>query len=121
MFAGRQHSPWNSGTSFSANSRPLKSSSTHPRPPDGFSVSCVGFAILAILFCILVAPPADAQSTAKNVLILHNWASLPRSWELMKSTVRNRVPEQVNFYTASVENPRFEEKAYQESMAETLR
>jgi PAS domain S-box-containing protein len=30
------------------------------------------------------------------------------------------VPGQINFYTASVENPRFDEKSYRESLAETL-
>src|SRR5438045_9108510 len=39
----------------------------------------------------------------------------------MKSMVRARVPGQVNFYNASVENPRFDEAVYQESLAETLR
>ena len=39
----------------------------------------------------------------------------------MESTVRARVPGQINFYTASVENPRFDETAYRESLAETLR
>ena len=39
----------------------------------------------------------------------------------MESTVRARVPGQINFYTASVENPRFDEEEYRESLAETLR
>ena len=39
----------------------------------------------------------------------------------MESTVRSRVPGQVNFYTASVQNPRFDEQAFRESLAETLR
>ena len=39
----------------------------------------------------------------------------------MESTVRARVPGQINFYTASVENPRFDEEVYRESLAETLR
>jgi PAS domain S-box-containing protein len=39
----------------------------------------------------------------------------------MESTVRARVPEEVNFYTASVANPLFDEKAYQDGLAETLR
>ena len=39
----------------------------------------------------------------------------------MESTVRARVPGQINFYTSTVENPRFEDEAYRESLAETLR
>ena len=81
----------------------------------------VWFVVLSILLCIVIRPAAAAQPPVKNVLILHNWASLPQSWTLMKSTVRARVPERINFYTASVENPRFDEKTYQESLAETLR
>ena len=60
-------------------------------------------------------------AAAKNVLILHNWSNLPQSWSLMESTVRARVPGQINFYTSTVENPRFDDEAYRESLAETLR
>jgi len=81
----------------------------------------VWFLFLSILLCLIVRPAAAAQPAAKNVLILHNWASLPQSWTLMESTVRARVPERIDFYTASVENPRFDEKSYQESLSETLR
>ena len=38
----------------------------------------------------------------------------------MESTVRARVPGQINFYNASVENPRFDEEEYRESLAETI-
>ena len=81
----------------------------------------VRLAVLGLLSCLLVHPAAAAEPAVKNVLVLHNWASLPPSWALMESTVRARVPGQINFYTASVENPRFEEEVYQESLAETLR
>ena len=77
--------------------------------------------VLGILSCVLARPAAAADPVAKNVLILHNWANLPQSWALMESTVRARVPGQINFYTASVENPRFDEEVYRESLAETLR
>ena len=39
----------------------------------------------------------------------------------MESTVRARVPGQINFYTSTVENPRFDDESYRESLAETLR
>ena len=77
--------------------------------------------VLGILFCVLARPAAAAEPVVKNVLVLHNWANLPQSWLLMESTVRARVPGQINFYTASVENPRFDEEVYRESLAETLR
>jgi PAS domain S-box-containing protein len=83
----------------------------------------VWFVVVGILLCVLVRPAAAGEPPppGKNVLVLHNWASLPPSWTLMESTVRARVPGQINFYTASVENPRFEEEEYRESLAETLR
>jgi PAS domain S-box-containing protein len=81
----------------------------------------VWFVVLGLLLCVLVRPAAGAPSAVKNVLVLHNWNSLPQSWALMESTVRARVPGQINFYNASVENPRFDEKGYRESLAETLR
>jgi PAS domain S-box-containing protein len=81
----------------------------------------VWFAVLGILFCLFVRPAAATPPGTKNVLVLHNWSNLPASWALMESTVRARVPGQINFYTASVENPRFDEEEYRESLAETLR
>jgi PAS domain S-box-containing protein len=81
---------------------------------------CAWFMVLGVL-CVLIDPAAAEEPDVKNVLILHNWANLPQSWNLMESTVRARVPGQINFYNASVENPRFDEKAYQDSLAETLR
>jgi PAS domain S-box-containing protein len=78
------------------------------------------FVVLGLLLCVLIRPTAAAQPPPKNVLVLHNWSNLPPSWALMQSTVRARVPGQINFYTASVENPRFDEEEYRESLAETL-
>jgi len=81
----------------------------------------VWWVVLGLLLCVLVPPAAAAEPAVKNVLVLHNWANLPQSWTLMESTVRARIPGQINFYTASVENPRFDEDVYRESLAETLR
>jgi PAS domain S-box-containing protein len=78
-------------------------------------------AVLGVLLCVLVGPATAAEPAVKNVLVLHNQANLPLSWALMESTVRARVPGEINFYTASVENPRFDEEVYRESLAETLR
>jgi PAS domain S-box-containing protein len=87
--------------------------------PNGLS-AYVWFVVLGILSCVLIRSAAAASPAVKNVLILHNWSNLPQSWGLMESTVRARVPGQINFYTASVENPRFDEEGYRESLAETL-
>jgi PAS domain S-box-containing protein len=88
--------------------------------PDRLS-AYVSLIVLGILLCVLARSAGAAEPAVKNVLVLHNWANLPPSWALMESTVRAGVPGQVNFYTASVENPRFDEEVYQESLAETLR
>jgi PAS domain S-box-containing protein len=77
--------------------------------------------VLGLLLCVLVPPAAAAEPAVKNVLVLHNWANLPQSWTLMESTVRARIPGQINFYTSSVENPQFDTEVYRESLAETLR
>lgn len=77
--------------------------------------------MLGLLLWVLIGQAAVAQPVTKNVLILHNWANLPQSWGLMESTVRARVPGHINFYIASVQNPRFDEEIYRESLAETLR
>src|SRR5271170_1906268 len=91
------------------------SRSPHHLPTHGWVL------VLGLLLCVLIPPAlAGEPPPVKNVLILHNWANLPQSWALMESTVRARVPGQVNFYAASVENPRFDEESYRESLAETL-
>jgi len=77
--------------------------------------------VFGIFWCVSVGPATAAEPAVKNVLVLHNLATLSQSLILMESTVRARVPGQVNFYTASVENPRFDEEVYRESLAETLR
>ena len=77
--------------------------------------------VAGILLSMFSGPAAHAQANAKNVLILHNWVSLPQSWTVMESTVRAHVPGQINFYTVSVANQRFDQDAYRESLAETLR
>jgi PAS domain S-box-containing protein len=79
------------------------------------------FIVLGLLLCVLIRPAAAQPPPAKNVLILHNWQELPPSWSLMESTVRARVPGPINFYSSTVENPRFDDESYRESLAETLR
>jgi PAS domain S-box-containing protein len=80
----------------------------------------VWFVVVGILLIVLIPRAAAAPPAVKNVLILHNWSNLPQSWTLMESTVRARVPGQINFYAASVENPQFDDEGYRESLAETL-
>ncbi len=96
--------------------RRLASSRSCSKGPSAY----VWFVVLALFLCVLILPAAAEQPATRNVLILHDWANLPASWALMESTVRSRVPGQINFYIASVENQRFYEDNYRESLAETL-
>src|ERR1700731_899906 len=68
------------------------------------------FVALGIVLFLLICAAGVAEPIVKNVLVLHNWSNLPPSWAIMESTVRARVPGQINFYTASVENPRFDDE-----------
>ena len=76
---------------------------------------------LALVFLFL-SPPISATEPprGKNVLVLsggHGHASI----DLMESSLRSRVPWPVNFSVADLENPQFEDKSYQDSLAESLR
>ncbi len=117
--ACKDSSPRTHVRSFESNLKHLRVASSWIRP-NRLSAH-VWFLALGLLLFLPVRPAAAAaQAPVKNVLILHNWASLPQSWGLMESTVRARVPGQINFYTASVENPRFDEESYRQSLADTL-
>jgi PAS domain S-box-containing protein len=78
--------------------------------------------IAGIFLCLPSSPLAAAQQKAKNVLVLFSFLQRqPASLELTEASIRARVPWPVNFSVAYLENPRFEEKSYRESLAETLR
>jgi PAS domain S-box-containing protein len=77
-------------------------------------VSVVVFILLAL------APPAAAQTKAKNVLVLSGGRGR-ESINRMASSLRARFPEPVNFSIIDLENPRFDQNAYQEHLAEALR
>ena len=75
---------------------------------------------LGVLLCLLSGPSAAAQPGAKNVLVLYPYGE-PPSFAILKSTMRAHIPEQINFYTVSMSNRRFEEEDYQASLAKTFR
>ena len=76
--------------------------------------------LLRILLCAITGSVAMGQQNFKNVLVLYPY-SAPPSFEVLKSTVRARIPGQINFYTVSMSNRRFQDKDYQKSLAETFR
>jgi PAS domain S-box-containing protein len=76
--------------------------------------------IFGIFLCAFAGNVSASQQNSKNVLVLYPY-SAPPSFEILKSTIRARIPGQINFYTMSMSNRRFEDQDYQESLAETLR
>src|SRR5215469_10227385 len=80
--------------------------------------------VLGILLFALAGQYAQAgDPDAKNVLVM--FGSVSAGYEpflnLIESSARAQVPEQVNFYVAYLDYQRLEEESYRESLAETLR
>jgi PAS domain S-box-containing protein len=76
------------------------------------------FLVLCAL-AALVAPTA-AHATQKNVLILSGGRGRV-SIDQMEASLRSHFVGPVNFSVVDLENPRFEQKAYQDNLAEALR
>jgi PAS domain S-box-containing protein len=82
----------------------------------------VFLAILGILLCALTGPVAKAQPNAKNVLVLFSSFGRNEDWlDLLEASIRARVPEQITFYHAFLEDSQVEEESYWVSQAETFR
>jgi PAS domain S-box-containing protein len=83
----------------------------------------VRLALFGILSCQLAGGFAAAQRNAKNVLVVFGSLGVQHEGvlSLIESSVRARIPEQVNFFVAYLDYQRLEEEAYRESLAETLR
>ncbi len=98
------------------------------RDPTAFHRSCclgtkgfpARFCLLGILLCALAGSVAVGQQNSKNVLVLYPY-SAPPSFDVLKSTMQAGIRGQINFYTVSMSNRRFEDQDYQESLAETFR
>jgi len=74
---------------------------------------------LPVLLLFLV-PAATAQTAQKNVLILSGGRGRV-SINQMESSLRSHFRGPVNFSVVDLENPRFEQKAYQDNLAEAIR
>jgi len=76
--------------------------------------------ILLVLFTLLSRVPlSTAQATQKNVLVLSGGRGRV-SINLMESSLRSHFAGPVNFSIVDLENPRFEQKAYQDNLAEAI-
>lgn len=81
----------------------------------------MGQIFFCVLFCVLLPTCVRAQQNSKNVLVLCSFFERSHaSLDVMESSLRAHVPWPVNFSVAYLENPRFEEKSYRESLAETF-
>jgi len=69
---------------------------------------------------LVLVPPAAAHAAQKNVLILSGGRGRV-SINQMESSLRAHFSGPVNFSIVDLENPRFEQKAYQDNLAEALR
>ena len=74
--------------------------------------------ILAAL-CLFAAPLATAQQNPRNVVILSGGRGRV-SLTQMESSLRSHVSFPVNFSIVDLDNPRFDEKSYQDNLAEAL-
>lgn len=75
-----------------------------------------------VVLCAVAAlvPPTTAVPTPKNVLILSGGRGRV-SINQMESSLRSHFRGPVNFSVVDLENPRFEQKPYQDNFAEALR
>ena len=77
-------------------------------------------ALLVLSIVPALVPPSSAQATQKNVLILSGGPGRV-SINQMESSLRAHFSEPVNFSVVDLDNPRFEQKGYQDNLAEALR
>jgi PAS domain S-box-containing protein len=90
-----------------------------PRLAAGACAIRVWLIILAVLAGLAAGPRAVAQQNAKNVLVLSGGRGRD-SLNQMESSVRARVTFPVNFSIVDLDNPRFDERSYQDNLAEAL-
>jgi hypothetical protein len=94
--------------------------------PNRFGVGAI-FAfvwlVISVLMSPAIVPTAEAQANAKNVLVIYSYFNRGANpfLDIIESCVRARVPEKVNFYVTYPESSRWDDEAYRESLAETLR
>jgi PAS domain S-box-containing protein len=82
--------------------------------------------VLIILFVLQSAVPtcgaATQQPGVKNILVIYGAVSADYQYlNVFESMIRARVPGQVTFYVALMDLPEGDTRAYEESLAETLR
>jgi PAS domain S-box-containing protein len=81
----------------------------------------MGLVFLGILSCALPGRIATAQQNPKNVLLIYStFEGRQQFANLLETAVRTHVRGQVNFYSANLSSRRADEKAYWDSVAQTL-
>ena len=86
----------------------------------GALVLHLALSAIAFLLAVLNIPDAAAQQNPKNVMILSSGRGRV-SINQMESSLRARFSGPVNFSVVDLENPRFEQKTYEDNLAEALR
>jgi len=88
----------------------------------GVSFSCLTHRYVpAVVFILLtLAPLAAAQTRTRNVLVLSGGRGRD-SINRMASSLRARFSDPVNFSIVDLDNPRFDQQAYQDHLADALR
>jgi PAS domain S-box-containing protein len=77
--------------------------------------------LLVFIFALLpLAPPAVAQATPKNVLILSGGRGRV-SINQMEASLRAHFSAPVNFSVVDLDNPRFDQESYRDNLAEALK
>jgi PAS domain S-box-containing protein len=79
----------------------------------------VWLTVLRVLTWLLIVPCAAAQQNAKNVVVLSGGRGRV-SLNQMESSLRAHVTFPVNFSIVDLDNPRFDEKSYQDNLADAL-
>jgi PAS domain S-box-containing protein len=78
--------------------------------------------VTGVLLCLLASLGGVGQSAKKNALVMMTFFDRDHSsLDGMESSLRAHVPWPVSFTVSYLENPRFEEDSYRESLAETFR
>ena len=79
--------------------------------------------ILGVLSCLLAVPRGGAQPGAKNILVIYSFADRHgfSAIDDLKSGMHAVIPWPINFYVENLEGRRFDDKNYEEDLADSLK
>jgi PAS domain S-box-containing protein len=84
--------------------------------------------LLGLLSCVLIVPSARAQKkpvdvTSKNILVVYSFADRKEfsAIDALKSGMRSVIHWPLNFYVENIESRRFDDKSYEQDLADNLK